>query len=148
MLKAIFGLALGLFLVFPSVIFAHSGRTNSSGCHNCNVGACAGTYHCHNGGYVAPARTYAPVATIKPATPKPTIKPTVRPTATPTEAPTSSPTSTPTLVPTQSPQVQGASTTSDGGSVLASLAGIGIFSFAAWKGLKWLGRRTAPKEQT
>lgn len=42
-----------LFFVSPAI--AHSGRTDSSGGHNCNVGACAGTYHYHNGGgYVAP----------------------------------------------------------------------------------------------
>lgn len=43
--------------------FAHSGRTDSSGCHNCYTGACAGEYHCHNGGYsgggyTPPARQY------------------------------------------------------------------------------------------
>ncbi len=44
-----------LFLVSVSPVIAHSGRTDSSGGHNCNVGACAGTYHYHNGGgYVAP----------------------------------------------------------------------------------------------
>tara|TARA_Y100001978_G_scaffold133285_1_gene119158 strand:- start:458 stop:1351 length:894 start_codon:yes stop_codon:yes gene_type:complete len=31
--------------------FSHSGRTNSSGCHNNRK---TGGYHCHNGGYVAP----------------------------------------------------------------------------------------------
>lgn len=46
---------LSFFLIFyffiqPINIEAHSGRTNSSGCHNCNVGSCAGEYHCHNGG--------------------------------------------------------------------------------------------------
>jgi hypothetical protein len=55
---------LALFFFFPSAVDAHSGRTNSSGCHNCNVGSCAGTYHCHggdtggySGGYVAPVYT-------------------------------------------------------------------------------------------
>jgi hypothetical protein len=37
-------------LVTPQIAKAHSGRTDSSGGHNCNVGACAGTYHYHNGG--------------------------------------------------------------------------------------------------
>lgn len=37
-------------LLGASRIQAHSGRTNSAGCHNCYVGACAGTYHCHGGG--------------------------------------------------------------------------------------------------
>jgi hypothetical protein len=39
-----------LFLFSVTPIFSHSGRTDSSGCHNCRTGACAGTYHCHNGG--------------------------------------------------------------------------------------------------
>jgi len=37
---------------------AHSGRTDSSGGHNCNVGSCAGTYHYHNGGYAPTTFTY------------------------------------------------------------------------------------------
>jgi hypothetical protein len=44
-------ITLFLFLLFPKVISAHSGRTDSSGCHNCYTGSCAGEYHCHNGGY-------------------------------------------------------------------------------------------------
>lgn len=31
-------------------VYAHSGRTDANGGHNCNVGSCAGTYHYHNGG--------------------------------------------------------------------------------------------------
>ena len=31
----------------PLVVSAHPGRLDSSGGHNCNVGACAGTYHGH-----------------------------------------------------------------------------------------------------
>lgn len=65
-----------LVVLFTSISFiatfsigpvkAHSGRTDSSGGHNCYVGACAGTYHYHNGGsYTAP---YSP--------PKPLYKPT------------------------------------------------------------------------
>lgn len=34
-------------LLFSSSIFAHSGRTNGSGCHNNNK---TGGYHCHGGG--------------------------------------------------------------------------------------------------
>jgi hypothetical protein len=45
-----FCLSVTLFIFTSSIIFSHSGRTNSSGCHNCNVGSCAGTYHCHGGG--------------------------------------------------------------------------------------------------
>ncbi|NCS97224.1 MAG: YHYH domain-containing protein [Candidatus Pacebacteria bacterium] len=58
-------LILSLVILFSSSMsaLAHSGRTDSSGGHNCNVGSCAGTYHYHNGGsayqptkntYVAP----------------------------------------------------------------------------------------------
>lgn len=44
-------LALAFFLVsLPTNLQAHSGRTDANGGHNCNVGACAGTYHYHNGG--------------------------------------------------------------------------------------------------
>lgn len=36
-----------LFLFLIQSVFAHSGRTNSEGCHNDNID---GGYHCHNGG--------------------------------------------------------------------------------------------------
>ena len=57
----------------PEIVFAHSGRTDSSGGHNCNVGACAGTYHYHNGGsgykspvlYANPTSTPKPIATYR-----------------------------------------------------------------------------------
>jgi hypothetical protein len=43
--------AILLLLIFCTPkISAHSGRTDSSGGHNCYVGSCAGTYHYHNGG--------------------------------------------------------------------------------------------------
>ncbi len=61
-------------MMFPAgIVNAHSGRTDSSGGHNCRVGACAGTYHYHNGGgattptttpYVAPTPR-VPVTTKK-----------------------------------------------------------------------------------
>ena len=51
-------------LQFSPVVLAHSGRTNSAGCHNCNVGSCAGTYHCHNGGTYSPAPTTYTVPSI------------------------------------------------------------------------------------
>jgi len=49
------------FLLWPSIVFAHSGRTDSSGGHNCRVGSCAGTYHYHNGGrrYTPPVIDYS-----------------------------------------------------------------------------------------
>lgn len=37
-------------LRIPHHVSAHGGGLNSAGCHNCNVGSCAGTYHCHRGG--------------------------------------------------------------------------------------------------
>jgi len=50
-----------ILIIFPFFIilsflsiqkaFSHSGRTNSSGCHNNRK---TGGYHCHNGGYVTP----------------------------------------------------------------------------------------------
>jgi len=61
-------LIITLFFFFSfNKISAHSGRTNSSGCHNCNVGSCAGTYHCHNGGYVPPV--YVAPAPVIPENP-------------------------------------------------------------------------------
>jgi endonuclease YncB( thermonuclease family) len=80
--------ALFSFLLLTPNVDAHPGRTDSSGGHNCRVGACAGTYHYHNGGsapvvqapveqapvYVAPTSTYI----------APTRKPYIAPTKTPT----------------------------------------------------------------
>ena len=63
-------------MLAPSTGFAHSGGTDSNGGHNCNVGACAGTYHYHNGGssnsggssytprITIPSYTYTPRITI------------------------------------------------------------------------------------
>lgn len=43
-------------LIFSTTsVYAHSGRTDANGGHNCRVGACAGTYHYHNGGSAPPA---------------------------------------------------------------------------------------------
>ena len=44
-------LALFSVLISPRISLAHSGRTDSSGCHNCYTSYCYGEYHCHNGGY-------------------------------------------------------------------------------------------------
>lgn len=46
----VLGAIILVLLILPASVSAHSGRTDSSGGHNCNVGACAGTYHYHNGG--------------------------------------------------------------------------------------------------
>jgi hypothetical protein len=98
--------------------YAHSGRTDSNGGHNCSAssiskGLCTG-YHYHNGGtsntspqQLVPAATPVTViATPKPlvATPKATIKPTVKPTPKITPTPKVSPTIAPT--PTITPIVQ------------------------------------------
>lgn len=127
--------ALVLFLL-PSSILAHSGRTDSSGGHNCNVGSCAGTYHYHNGGYSVPA--YVPVATVKPATPKPTTpRPTQAPTTPPTEepvvlgvsasdTPTASPIVTQTPIATIEPLVEGSTTKK------TILADLGLIGLAVW----------------
>jgi hypothetical protein len=44
--------AIGLLLVLPVAVEAHSGRTNAQGCHNDRKN---GGYHCHGGGRSAPA---------------------------------------------------------------------------------------------
>lgn len=69
------------WLFFPLVVFAHPGRTDSSGCHTCRTncskwGLSSGEYHCHRakslsqpkepikshfsetGGYTTPAPEY------------------------------------------------------------------------------------------
>lgn len=93
-------LFLVLFIFSVGTANAHSGRTDANGGHNCNVGACAGTYHYHNGG----TRTAPPVRIYNTPTPRviyipPTATPTLIPTNTPT--PTNSP--TPTVKPTSTP---------------------------------------------
>jgi hypothetical protein len=68
---------LTLLLIFFSVVTsasAHSGRTDSSGCHNCYTSYCAGEYHCHGGGgssggssgYSAPQSLYSLSAPVNP----------------------------------------------------------------------------------
>ncbi|MGR3764097.1 YHYH domain-containing protein [Rossellomorea sp. NS-SX7] len=54
MIKKVFAITLLFSVVFGSIAFAHSGRTDSSGGHNCSdkskaKGLCTG-YHSHNGG--------------------------------------------------------------------------------------------------
>jgi hypothetical protein len=76
----IFLFCLFSFLLTYKEVKAHGGRTDSSGCHNCRTGACAGEYHCHGGGgYVAPQIQIQPVVTpsLQPVTvesPKPQIQ--------------------------------------------------------------------------
>ena len=102
MKKLTFLIALLLLFLTSSPVNAHSGRTDSSGGHNCYVGACAGTYHYHNSGYTAPAPVY------NPSTPKPTPVPTLKPTPVPTPKVTFTP--KPTVAPTPTPEVQGEQT--------------------------------------
>lgn len=103
--------------LFPTFIKAHSGRTDSSGGHNCNVGSCAGTYHYHSGGpapapaYVAPKKKVIP--TIKPATTRPTVRRTTTPT----------------------PVVKGEST-DDNASTVLGLGAIGLLGYLYWKSKK------------
>ena len=49
-------LALGISLTTPSGAIGHGGGLDWQGGHNCRVGSCAGTYHCHQarGGVCAP----------------------------------------------------------------------------------------------
>lgn len=49
-----------LMLLVPAILFAHGGRTNSSGCH---TNRSTGDYHCHNGGKSTnrPSKTYCHV---------------------------------------------------------------------------------------
>ncbi|HRN70519.1 MAG TPA: YHYH domain-containing protein, partial [Candidatus Woesebacteria bacterium] len=81
-----FFIILFLFLSLVPRIEAHSGRTDSSGGHNCNVGACAGTYHYHNGGYEPP-----PVREYEPRYIAPQVEATTKPSATSAPLPTSTP---------------------------------------------------------
>lgn len=48
-----------LIILFPIVVFAHPGRTDSSGCHTCRTncakwGLSTGEYHCHRAKASAP----------------------------------------------------------------------------------------------
>lgn len=105
-------LAFFFILLLPSQTLAHSGRTDSSGGHNCSSssiskGLCSG-YHYHNGGYTAPTYTQAPTPSPKVvapvySTPDPTLAPTPKPTIKPTIQPTIKPTTTPTVTPSPTP---------------------------------------------
>jgi len=66
-------LSLSWAIIASSSIHAHPGRTDANGGHNCNVGACAGTYHYHNGGGGSTAPT-APAPTPTPRVPVVKIK--------------------------------------------------------------------------
>jgi hypothetical protein len=103
MKQVLIAIGIILFVFSGSPVSAHSGRTDSSGGHNCRVGACAGTYHYHNGGYAPPAEEYYPTYT-----PVPTRIPTKIPTRIPTKIPTEVPTDTPTPTLTPKPTLESA----------------------------------------
>lgn len=133
-----------LFL-FPFTTLAHSGRTDSSGGHNCSSksiakGLCTG-YHYHNSGsYTAPAYI-APVATVKPPTPEPST-PSPKPTEMPSPTPSSEPEvkgesieQTPEPTPSPSPEPLTA------GETVTALSTTGGVAWVGWKFLKWLGKK-------
>jgi len=68
-------LLIAVFLL-PNHVFAHPGRTDSSGCHTCRTncpkwGLDYGEYHCHGGYKTAPkstAPTYSKIPTSTPYT--------------------------------------------------------------------------------
>lgn len=123
----------------PTSVSAHSGRTDSSGGHNCSAksiakGLCSG-YHYHNGGYTSDTTyvspTTAPVKTATPVrskSPSPTLKPTETPVpASPSSLATSEP---------AAPEVAGASTEESGWdmtSLLVTAAGVGVIALALRK---------------
>lgn len=54
-MKKKFYMLILLLTIMPTMVFAHPGRTDSSGCHTCRTncakwGLSDGEYHCHNGG--------------------------------------------------------------------------------------------------
>lgn len=147
------GFALGFLLfVFPNSVLAGRGCCSWHGGQSfCDTST--GRWVCNDGTYSPTCTcTYIAPKAVAPITPKPTITPTIKPTIKPTETPTvfptltSTPSSTPLVqtTPTQTPQVQGASTQSS--SVVGGLVRMGVFLTAGYYGLKWLARRTAPKE--
>jgi len=59
-IKTLFFLLFFSLIFLPKITFAHSGRTDAYGCHNCYTSACYGEYHCHGGGggYIPSGPTY------------------------------------------------------------------------------------------
>ena len=67
--KSIVTVVISIFVVFfsTSLAYGHGGGLDSDGGHNCNVGSCAGTYHCHQawgpgcgGGSISSSNTISP----------------------------------------------------------------------------------------
>lgn len=100
-------ISLVILLTATSPVEAHSGRTDSQGGHNCNVGACAGTYHYHNGGPALPDQAAPQAQEVQqiPVYVPPTSAPLRVATAVPTRIPTRIPTKIPTRIPTKKPMV-------------------------------------------
>ena len=89
-----------LFIFYPTVSFAHPGRTASDGCHYCRTncakwGEVENARHCHGGGSV-------PQPPVEQVLPPPTTIPTRVPTRRPTVIPTKKP--LPTVIPTSTPK--------------------------------------------
>jgi len=72
LLGVVGSLALGAALLTAGPVQAHGGGLDWQGGHNCNVGSCAGTYHCHQprGGICANSGQSRP--TQRPSNPTPT----------------------------------------------------------------------------
>ncbi len=124
----ILGLAF-LFLGSFHEVSAHSGRTNSAGCHTCytncaSYGLSDGEYHCHNGGSTSSQIQTAPVIQQETTVPQPTVTDTPTPTPEPTATPTTAPTLTPTATPQPKAEVKGESTSNSApvGAILGTVA--------------------------
>lgn len=90
---------LATFLFLNSPVYAHPGRTDSTGCHTCRTncpswGLSYGEYHCHDG--KVSSSSQLPVQQQVISTLANTPVPTKLPTITPTKKPIPSPTKTPT----------------------------------------------------
>jgi len=65
-----------LTLATPSPSYSHGGGLDWQGGHNCRVGSCAGTYHCHQarGGSCAPVKQKTVTPSKKSTTKKKVLK--------------------------------------------------------------------------
>jgi len=82
---AFIGLLLALSVAVAGPSNAHGGGLDGSGGHNCNVGSCAGTYHCHRyyGGRCQRTTTPPTTTTARPATTTTTARPIITTTTVP-----------------------------------------------------------------
>lgn len=68
-MKIIWALGIFLYFIVSSIgsVYAHSGRTDAFGCHNCYTSYCYGEYHCHGGGdFVSSGTIYLLPAPVNP----------------------------------------------------------------------------------